>query len=170
MVRLQSDRVGRRRPGPRDEDRTLGRDADERESTAQRGPCPSDQLHDSRVRATVDHHGVAALGDGHDLVPQHLGHGLELLLAHDAGTADQHDDRPVQTQPGAVERGRDLRSSLMISTVTGLLALPRRARAAVVWLREALSAPRVIPRPVHVGKYQLAVAHGVEQLPTDITL
>ena len=30
MVRLQSDRVGRRRPGPRDEDRTLGRDADER--------------------------------------------------------------------------------------------------------------------------------------------
>ena len=95
-------------PAPRDEDRTLGRDADERESTAQRGPCPSDQLHDSRVRATVDHHGVPALGDGHDLVPQHLGHGLELLLAHGAGAADQHDDRPVQTQPGAVERGRDL--------------------------------------------------------------
>lgn len=36
------------------------------------------------------------------------GHGLKLLLAHDAGTADQHDDRPVQAQPGAVERGRDL--------------------------------------------------------------
>jgi hypothetical protein len=38
-------------PAPRDKDRTLSRDADERESTAQRGPCPSDQLHDSRVRA-----------------------------------------------------------------------------------------------------------------------
>jgi hypothetical protein len=62
----------------------------------------------SRVRATVDHHGVPALGDGHDLVPQHLGHGLELLLAHAVGAADQDDDRPVRTQPGAVERGRDL--------------------------------------------------------------
>lgn len=41
MVRLQSDRVGRRPPGSRYEDRTFGRDADERESTAQRGPCPS---------------------------------------------------------------------------------------------------------------------------------
>jgi len=36
VVRFQSDRVGRRPPGSRYEDRTFGRDADERESTAQR--------------------------------------------------------------------------------------------------------------------------------------
>jgi hypothetical protein len=53
------------------------------------------------------------------------------------------------------------RSSLMISRVTSLLALPRRARAAVIRLR-GLSAPRVIPCPAHAGKYQLAVAHGVD--------
>jgi hypothetical protein len=34
VVRLQSDRVGRRPPGSRYEDRTFGRDADERKSTA----------------------------------------------------------------------------------------------------------------------------------------
>jgi V8-like Glu-specific endopeptidase len=52
--------------------------------------------------------GVPALGDGHDLVPPHLGHGLEPLLAHAARADDRHDDRPVRTRPGAVERGRDL--------------------------------------------------------------
>jgi hypothetical protein len=62
----------------------------------------------TRVRITVDHYGIPALGDGHDLVRQHLGRGLELLLAHAAGAADQHDERPVRAQPGAVERGRDL--------------------------------------------------------------
>jgi hypothetical protein len=108
VVRLQSDRVGRRPPGSRYEDRTFGRDADERESTAQRGPCPSISCTTpesvspsiataSRRSAT----GTTSSGSTWAAVSNSFS-------PHAAGAADQHDERPVRTQPGAVERGRDL--------------------------------------------------------------
>src|SRR5262249_38175277 len=136
VVRLQFDRVGRRRPGHRDEDRTFGRDADERESTAQRGPCPSDQLHDSRVRATVDHHGVPALGDGHDLVP------------HTLATVSNSFSPMVPAPPTSTMTARSRRSPALSSAaaISSVLAI----RMWEAWMSPAwlfIGAPRCCDDP-----------------------